>query len=59
MQKCDLCNSDGWLDDDLHWFFCNNERCFNSWTNRSKRGFWEAIDALEKARKEARLLDGD
>lgn len=50
--SCPICGTATWTDDDLHWQFCNNSRCEMHWSRKEERGFSEAIDDLERSRRE-------
>lgn len=33
---CELCGSPTWVDDDLHWTWCKNGRCSESYSDNEK-----------------------
>jgi hypothetical protein len=34
---CEKCGASTWSDDDLHWTWCNNPKCFNSYNANNER----------------------
>ncbi|MBH8561635.1 hypothetical protein I8748_05485 [Nostoc sp. CENA67] len=52
--KCVLCNSDTWLDDDLHRSWCKNNHCRNSWggDRERMRDFGLEIERMRRERED-------
>ncbi|MGB7379483.1 MAG: hypothetical protein WA959_23345 [Rivularia sp. (in: cyanobacteria)] len=44
---CELCGSPTWVDDDLHWTWCKNGRCSESYSDNEKVQEY-LIDLLQK-----------
>jgi hypothetical protein len=37
VMACEKCGSETWSDDDLHWQWCKNPKCFNSYNGDNER----------------------
>lgn len=52
--KCEKCGSDCWSDDDLHWQWCKNPKCLNSYGGNEQRmrDFFQEIEEKQQRNEE-------
>lgn len=49
---CHICGSTTWNDDDLHWLWCDNPKCRESYSNEEKlQEFFRAIEERDRDRE--------
>jgi hypothetical protein len=51
--RCERCGGETWSDDDLHWAWCENPKCLNSYGKDEERmnAYFQAIQEKEEYRK--------
>jgi|GEM_PF-6608098 hypothetical protein len=50
---CDICESETWDDEDLHWTWCYDSKCLNSFNNPERvASFLEQVEEKEKKARE-------
>jgi hypothetical protein len=58
--KCSVCGSDTYRDDDLHWLFCKNSECSESWENTERAEEYDyALENHERELRERALENGE
>jgi|GEM_PF-4027465 len=49
---CHICDSTTWIDDDLHWTWCDNPKCREHFYNKQKQAeFQQALAARQYDRQ--------
>lgn len=57
--RCELCSSEMWSDDDLHWWWCYNPKCSLHYGNNEKTNeYFVEVHEKDQRMRERALEDG-